>query len=87
MHRLVAERLDAEVLDRARARVGGWLTVDGPVDPRWARQWGELLDLPIAELKERLVEDGERMRDLRQSTPFAGIVREDERRTIIEEVR
>jgi len=87
MHRLVSERLDDEVLNRARARIGDWLTVDGPVDHRWARRWGELLDLPMAELRELLVEDSEQMRDLRQSTPFAGIVPEDERRKILEEVR
>lgn len=87
MHRLVAERLDADVLEKARERIDGWLAVDGPVDPRWARQWDELLDLPIAQLKERLVDDSEQMRDLRQSTPFAGVLREDERRKILEEVR
>jgi hypothetical protein len=87
MHRLVAERLDAEVLDRARERVGGWLVEDGPVDRRWASQWEELLDLPMAELREKLVEDSEGMRDLRQSTPFAGVLQEDERQKILEEVR
>jgi len=87
MHRLVAERLNAEVLDRARERIGGWLAEDGPVDRRWALQWEELLNLSTAELKEKLVEDSEGMRDLRQSTPFAGVLREDERRKILEEVR
>lgn len=87
LHRLIAERLDAEALRRARERVSGWLAVDGPVDRRWAEQWEELLSLPVAELKQRLVEDSEWMRDLRQSTPFAGVVPEDERRKILEEIR
>lgn len=87
MHRLVAERLNVAVLARARERVGGWLAEDGPVDRRWASQWNDLLNLPIGELKGKLVEDSEGMRDLRQSTPFAGVLKEDERRKILEEVR
>lgn len=86
-HRLVAERLDTNLLDRARARVAGWLTGDGPVDHRWAEKWQELLDLPITEIKRRLSEDSEQMRDLRQSTPFAGVLSETERRRILREVR
>jgi len=87
MHRLIAERLDAALLGKARVRIGGWLAEDGPVDRRWAVQWEKLLNLPIEELREKLVEDSEGMRDLRQSTPFAGVLREDERRMIFEEVR
>jgi hypothetical protein len=86
-HRLVAEQLDGEQISKARERVEGWLVVDGPVDHRWARQWEELLRLPIMELKERLVEDSDQMRGLRQSTPFAGVVSEAERRKILQEVR
>jgi hypothetical protein len=79
--------LDVELLGAARERVGGWLAIDGPVDHRLARQWESLLELPIAELKKLLVEDSEQMRDLRQSTPFAGVVPEEERRKILQEVR
>jgi hypothetical protein len=79
--------LDVVLLERARARVGEWLAIDGPVDHRWARQWESLLDLPIADLRKLLVEDSEQMRDLRQSTPFAGVVPEEERRKILQEVR
>jgi hypothetical protein len=86
-HRLVAEQLDDEQIQRARKRVGGWLATDGPVDHRWARRWEELLDLPIGEFKERLIEDSEQMRDLRQSTPFAGVVNDEERKKILLKVR
>jgi hypothetical protein len=84
LHRLVAERLDDDLLLKARERVAGWLAVDGPVDHRWARQWQSLLGLPAPELRRRLVEDSEEMRDLRQSTPFAGVVSEDERKILRE---
>jgi len=87
LHRLVVERLDLDAVGRACERVEGWLAADGPVDHRWAAQWSDLLRLPLSELKARLVEDSESMRDLRQSTPFAGVVPEDERRQILEEVR
>ena len=86
LHRLVAERLDLDAVGSARKRVDGWLAADGPVDHRWAAQWNDLLRLPLSELKARLVEDSESMRDLRQSTPFAGVVPEHERLRILEEV-
>jgi hypothetical protein len=86
-HSLVAERLDAKLLNRAQARVDGWLATNGPVDHRWAEKWQELLNRPIPEIKRRLNEDSEEMRDLRQSTPFAGAISESERQEILREVR
>jgi len=86
LHRLVAERLDAKLLARAQVRVAEWLATNGPVDHRWAEQWRELLVRPLPEIRKYLIEDSERMRDLRQSTPFAGAISEEERRKILREV-
>lgn len=86
-HRLVAERLDTKLLHRAQVRVAGWLEADGPVDHRWAEKWRDLLKHPIPEIKRCLIEDSEQMRDLRQSTPFAGAVSEMERQRILRKVR
>lgn len=75
-HRLIVERLHAEpeVLTRARERVEGWLEAGRPVDPRYARAWQALLARPVPEIAAALVEDSERMRDLRQVGPFAGAI-------------
>lgn len=53
----------------------------------YGRRWLELLDLPVAELRARLVADDESMRAMRQSTPFAGALDPRERWRIHREVR
>jgi hypothetical protein len=85
-HRLVAERLDDEVLATARQRVHGWISAGGPVPTLWAERWRDVLSRPEPEIARLLTEDSERMRELRQVTPFAGAVEPGERWRIIREV-
>jgi hypothetical protein len=80
LHRLVADRLDDAVLDRARGRIA---TLPSP----YAERWRALLDGPREELLGVLLADDERARDLRQCTPFAGEVGAGDRWRIIREVR
>jgi transposase InsO family protein len=89
LHGIVAQRAeeDPEVLDRARARVAEWLTQGGPVDARYARRWEELLARPAEQILTALVADTEEMRDLRQCSPFSGVVTPAERWRVIREVR
>jgi len=87
MHAAVAARLDEATVARAAARVDGWLRDGGPVPPEAARAWRVLLDGPPDALEAALVRDDETMRDLRQNTPFAGVVAPAERWRIIREVR
>lgn len=86
-HRLVAERLDDELLDSTRARVEGWLADGGPVPEAVALRWHALLSRPTEEIARALAEDTEEMRDMRQNTPFAGALAPQERWRIIREVR
>jgi hypothetical protein len=72
---------------RARARVEGWLANGGPVHPEYARRWLELLDRPLDELAAALTEDSEEMRAMRQTTPFAGALSDEERLAVIRDVR
>lgn len=71
---------------RASAKVDRWITEGGPVSARWALRWRDLLDGPRADLLELLVADTEEARDLRQVTPFAGVVDSAERWRILREV-
>lgn len=88
IHAVVVSRLDDDaVLERARARVQGWLDEGGPVPPPAARAWAALLDGDRAALAAALVRDDEAMRDLRQNTPFAGVLTAAERWRIVREVR
>jgi hypothetical protein len=86
-HRLVAEQLDDEVIALARTRVEGWLAHGGPVAGASARRWRSLLARRPADLATALTEDTEEMRELRQSTPFAGAVSPEERWRILREIR
>jgi hypothetical protein len=88
LHRAVARLIvdDAAVLDRARVKVDAWIAAGGPVDEVRARRWKELLDGSLERLLEELVSDSQEMRDLRQATPFAGVIDPRERWRILREV-
>jgi len=75
LHREVRERIRQrpELLVPIRARVEGWLR-DGTVARPYAEAWRELLSRDLDALLEALEDPSERGRDLRQCTPFAGIL-------------
>jgi hypothetical protein len=85
MHRLIGERLDDEGLERARARVAGW-QADGSVDPHWADAWARLLTGSVREVAQAITDDEPAMRQLRQTTPFAGALSNRDRWRILREV-
>lgn len=75
LHAAVAERLaaDPRLVAGARLRVDSWLA-DGSVARAYAEAWRDLLARPFPDLLEALVEPTERMHDLRQVSPFAGVL-------------
>src|SRR3990172_4849061 len=85
-HRIVAERIrrDPRVLDRAPLRVQQWLAEDP--DAFHARAWAEALAGPTQSILDLLVDPGERACELRQSTPFAGVLEARERWELWREV-
>lgn len=89
LHEIVARRMaeDPAVLATARRRVDAWLADGGPVDPRYAARWRHLLARKPAEIASALVADTEEMRDLRQSSPFAGVITQGEWWEIVRNVR
>jgi len=89
LHRLVAEHLRTkpELLERARERVARWVEDGGPVPPSAASRWRTLLGRPLTAICAALVEDSEEMRDLRQNSPFAGALSQDERSKVIRGIR
>ncbi len=82
-HRVVADRLDEAMLEDARERVEQ-LSAEGHLDPRYTDRWRELLARPRDEVARAIVADTQTGRDLRQNSPFAGVLNEQERRRIIE---
>ncbi|HEX7058297.1 MAG TPA: hypothetical protein VF176_00390 [Solirubrobacterales bacterium] len=85
-HRLLAERLNERMVDEARERVER-LAADRHIHPRYAERWRDLLSRSPTEVARAISADDEAGRDLRQNSPFAGMLNEQERRRIIETVR
>ena len=73
LHREVARRLraDPEWVTRARERVRAW---GDEVHPSYRERWLALLSGPLDTLCDLLEADTEEARDLRQVSPFAGIL-------------
>lgn len=88
MHAAIAERLAVEPghLDRARARVHGWLA-DGSVARAYVEAWATILGGELAAIAAALVDPSEDARALRQVTPFAGALEPRTRWRIRREVR
>ena len=82
-HRLVAERLTPELIDEARARLDRWEAA-GRLHPQWGQEWRAVLAQEPDAIKRVLSSSGERSRRLRQTSPFAGVLTEQERRRLIE---
>lgn len=74
------------MLLRARERVASWLTGGGPAHPVYARRWKAVLERPVGEIVRILTADDEAARDLRQNTPFAGVLTNEERWRVIREI-
>ena len=49
----------------------------------WFEEWSKLLDGPLTDLLRALTSHSVRSRELRQNSPFAGILAEDERRSVL----
>lgn len=84
-HRLVAERLDESKIEQARRRLDRW-EADGRVDPRWIAEWRGVLSLPLVQAKRRIGARTPEAGELRQTSPFAGVLTEQERRRLVEQV-
>jgi hypothetical protein len=82
-HRAVAMRLDERMVRQARALLERWRS-DGKIDPRYAQAWERLLGQPIPTVRRAIITDSQRGRDLRQNSPFAGALTEQERRRALD---
>jgi len=73
-HRAIAELLltDPAILERARERVRRW--VASRPEAYYVGWWAEVLERPVPEIVEFITDDGEVATELRQSTPFAGVL-------------
>lgn len=85
-HRLVAERLDEDLVADAGRRLARW-RASGRIHPSWADTWEEILAKPIPMIARAIAADTKKARALRQTSPFAGALTEQERSRLVRAVR
>lgn len=85
-HRALARKLRRPLVDEARHTLRRWRQ-QSRIDERYASRWEELLTQPIPEVRRLIVEESPAADDLRQNSPFAGLLSEPERQRIVREVR
>lgn len=88
--RETARRVQArpeEVLAAGRANLARMRDVHGAVAEGWLSQWEQLFAGPIDAIATVLTTDCEDCRQLRQNTPFAEVVPNQERQQLVVELR
>ncbi|MCP9488845.1 MAG: hypothetical protein MSC31_03110 [Solirubrobacteraceae bacterium MAG38_C4-C5] len=85
-HRAVGRRLSRPMIDEVRHVLARWRE-QGRIDARYASRWEQALNRPVAEIRRALLDESPEADDLRQNSPFAGLLSEAERRRIVREVR
>ncbi len=84
-HRAVAQRLDKRIIADAEHRLDRWQR-EGRIHPKWAEKWRRVLAKSEPQIARVLSSNSEHSRSLRQSSPFAGVLTEHERRRVLEGV-
>lgn len=87
LHRLVAEAVRADPQRRVREALAAVARdqARGTLDPRYAARWRAVLRGPLPGLLRVLEGDDEPARELRQNSPFAGVVPPRERQRVVRE--
>jgi hypothetical protein len=88
LDRQVAAKLrnDPSLLGRARTTLDRWLAQRPSAVPSVLREWQEILSRwPLEQILELLASSDENTRQLRQSSPFCGILSREERLAILKE--
>lgn len=85
-HRAVARRLDDALVREALKRLRRWRE-ERRIHPRWANEWDRILAMPIPQIAKAIGSDTDQARALRQSSPFAGALTDQERRRIVRAVQ
>lgn len=85
-HRALARKLTRTMADEALHRVWEWQS-QGRIAEEYGQRWESLLGRPVAEIRRSIAAAGSEADDLRQNSPFAGMLSEPERRRILAEVR
>ncbi|MBA3370842.1 MAG: hypothetical protein H0T96_05230 [Thermoleophilaceae bacterium] len=81
-HRALARQLSRPMINDAMHTLWTWRE-QGKIDSRYADRWEEVLRQPVGDVRRVIGDDSGAGRDLRQNSPFAGMLSEAERRKIL----
>jgi hypothetical protein len=89
MHAVIARKIerDPRLLEVARGNVERWTKQRNNERPAWLAEWSDLLDQSWESIAALITEPSENAARLRQSSPFAGILTNQERWRIYEAFR
>jgi len=89
-HQKAAEILleHPERLNDVHETLYNWGKLEGTQAQGWALKWLELINgLTVSEVAKLIVEESEQADFIRKSSPFAGLLSEEERMTIIKKYK
>jgi hypothetical protein len=89
MHAVIARKIarDPGLLEVARSNIERWRARQNSDELTWLNEWRELLNQPWQNIAALITEPSENAARLRQSSPFAGILTNQERWRIYEAFR
>ena len=89
MHAVIAAKImrDPDLLAKPRENIERWSRRFGKNPPRWIGQWQRVLTRSYREIAALITDPSEQGAQLRQSSPFAGMLTTEERRRIYEAFR
>ena len=74
-----------QVLEQARRNLDGMLASSARGSARvWLEQWQQLLEGPVEGVLDALTSRSPRSRELRQNSPFAGVLTDAERKAVLD---
>jgi len=84
MHCKIAQKIarDPELIGKAKANIERWSAKSEDPQPRYLREWKQILERPWPEIAEIITSMSEDATRLRSSSPFAGVLTADERKKI-----
>ena len=89
MHAVIARKIerDPKLLEVARDNIERWRAKQQATMPAWLDEWRQILDQPWQDVAALITEPSENAARLRQSSPFAGVLTNQERWRIYEAFR
>lgn len=84
MHCMIARKIseNPRLLEKAKNNLARWRTKTTGPQPQYLKEWAEILERPWPEIANLITEMSDEATRLRSSSPFAGVLSQQERNRI-----